>query len=195
MSGLVLSKILCVILLTCSPAYTQGNQLPTPETAPPHDYFTAHEVASTKGYLDNLTLNHTDKILGYIRENKMDAAILDVKYTLDRFANHPKGLQMAIIVSRLSKQTSLAVFYFERALKLYPQHAITYAQYGMFLLGSGQVDAAIARLKQAVEIDTKMVGAYALLAKAYSKHGDTELAVQAAEKARALGFKGEIPLQ
>ena len=195
MSGLVLSKILFVILLTCSLGYTQDNQQPTPETAPSHDYFTAHEVTSTKGYLDNLTLNHTDKILGYIRENKIDAATFDVKYTLDRFANHPKGLQMAIVVSRLTKQPSLAVVYFESALKLYPQYAITYAQYGTFLLGNGQVDVAIVRLKQAVGIDPTMAGAYVLLARAYTKKGNNELASEAAEKARTLGFNGEITLQ
>jgi Tfp pilus assembly protein PilF len=136
---------------------------------------------------------HTDKILEWIRKGDMTTAVYDVRYTLDRFANHTKGLQMAGIVATLTKKPSLAVYYFERALKLYPQYAITHAQYGAYLLNIGKIDVALARLKEAVDLDPKFAGAYALMAKAYTKNGNSELALQAAEKARELGYKGEVP--
>lgn len=194
MTRLVIVKTLWFILLCFSLAHAQENQAtPGAQSGPGYDYFIAHEVDSIRGYLNAVTMAHTDKILGFIREGKMDAAIFDVKYTLDRFANHPKGLQMAGIVAQLTKKPSLAIHYYERALKMYPQYAITYAQYGGYLVGNGQIDAGIERLKEAVEKDPKLAGAYALLAKAYAKNGKTELARDAADKARELGYKGETP--
>jgi Tfp pilus assembly protein PilF len=163
---------------------------------PGHDYFTTLQADDTsRGYLNIVTMAHTDKIVEWIRQGRLDNAVLDVRYTLDRFPNHPKGLQMAGIVAQLTKKPSLAVYYFERALKLYPQYAITHTQYGAYLVGIGETDAGIARLKEAVEIDPKLPAAYVLLAKAYNKNGNLELARQAAEKAKELGYKGEVPLQ
>jgi Tfp pilus assembly protein PilF len=102
---------------------------------------------------------------------------------------------MAGVVSQLIKKRSLAVYYFERALKLYPRYAITHAQYGAYLVGIGETEAGIGRLKEAIEIDPKLTAAYVVLAKAYNKVGNLDLAQQAAEKARDLGYKGEVPLR
>jgi predicted Zn-dependent protease len=163
--------------------------VPCAGVGPGLDYFTVSD--SNKNYLALVTSAHTDKILDFIREGKMQAAINDVVYTLDRFPNHPKGLQLASAVAKIANTPSLASCYFERAVKLYPQYAITHAQYGAYLIGSGQLDGGISRLKQAVEIDPKLAAAYALLAKAYNQTGKSDLAREAADKARELGYKGD----
>jgi tetratricopeptide (TPR) repeat protein len=95
-------------------------------------------------------------------------------------------------VAKLTKTPSLAIPYYERALQLYPQHAITYAQYGQYLVDIGFIEAGITRLKKAIELNPNLALAYAWLAQAYSKTGNLDLARQAAERARTLGFKGKM---
>jgi Tfp pilus assembly protein PilF len=158
---------------------------------PPYDYFTADQIGQ-QGYLDIVTSAHTDRIMEYISKDDIRGAVSDVKYTLDRFANHPKGLMMAGFVANITKQSSLAVSYFERALSLYPQYALTHAQYGMYLISAGHTDQGIAKLNRAIEMDPKLVAAYVPLAQAYYRSGKRELGRQAAEKARELGYKGKI---
>ena len=190
MTRLVVLNALYFMFLISSLTYAQEIQPAGTDSGPGYDYYTAED--SVKNYRDLVTSAHTDKILEWVRLGRMDTAVFDVRYTLDRFANHPKGLQLAGIVATLTKKPSLAVFYFERAVKLYPQYAITHAQYGAYLSGVGQTDAAIARLQEALRIDPKMVAAYALLAKAYIKAGKTDLARESADKAREFGYTGEL---
>jgi predicted Zn-dependent protease len=122
----------------------------------------------------------------------MDAAIRDVKYTLDRFPNHPKGLMLLGVVARLTNDPSFAVNYYKRALSLFPQYAITHVQYGEYLVSVGLTNEGIGQLKRAIEIDPKLAVAYAGLAKAYAKGGNSELSRQAAKQARELGYTGKI---
>jgi len=117
----------------------------------------------------------------------------NIKYSLDRFPNHPIALQQLSEVSQLMKNTSLGVKYFERAVTLFPQYALTRAQYGLFLVSINEVAGGIERLKQAIEIDPKHPAGYAGLAHAYAKKGDLEEARAAAKKARELGFNGKLP--
>jgi Tfp pilus assembly protein PilF len=181
-------KTLISVLLVASTGYAQTyNILPNPE-APGHDYFNPEEGSSSVTYRDLVTTAHTDKILGWVQRGRLQDAINDIVYTLDRFANHPKGLQMASMVSTLIKKPSLATYYFERAVKMYPQYAITHAQYGAYLLSTGNVDGAISRLRVAVESDSNSAAAYALLARAYVKKGDSQAARDAAAKAKELGY-------
>ena len=44
-----------------------------------------------------------------------------------------------------------------------------------------------------IEIDPKLVGSYVLLAHAYSKQGNSELASEAAARAKELGYTGSYP--
>jgi predicted Zn-dependent protease len=111
---------------------------------------------------------------------------------LDRFPNHPKALQYLSLVSKLTKNTDLAILYYQKALSQYPQYAMTHAQYGQYRLSIGDVNGAIESLKRAVEIEPKLVGGYVLLAQAYSKQGNSELAAEAAAQANELGYKGSL---
>ena len=136
---------------------------------------------------------HVRTIPDWIAKNRLDNAMGDIKYSLDRFPNHPVSLQQLSMVAQLTKNTVLAVNYFERAIALYPQYALTRAQYGLFLMSINKVDAGIEILKQSIEIEPKLAAGYAGLAHAYAKKGDLEPAREAARKARELGFAGKLP--
>jgi len=177
-------KILIVILLCLYPMYGHG-----------YDYFTADQDPSIMRQLRNVDNYHTDKVMPSVRDGRMNVAIAELRYTLDNFPNHPQALMLMDLVGRLTKEPSLALPYYEKALKLYPQYALTHAQYGTYLVNIGQIEAGIAKLKQAIEIDPKLAVAHAWLAIAYSKNGAPELARQAAERAKGLGYRGKIPVE
>jgi Tfp pilus assembly protein PilF len=59
-------------------------------------------------------------------------------------------------------------------------------------MSGNQPDAAIARVKEVVEIDPKMAGAYVLLAKAYNQSSNHDLGRQAADKASELGTQARF---
>lgn len=155
------------------------------------DYFTADQ--SPTSYLKILESAHVVVIPNWIKQGRMNNAISDIKYTLDRFPNHPVSLQQLSMVAQMTKNTTLAVSYFERAINLFPQYALTRAQYGLFLVSVNNLDAGIQHLKQSVEMEPKLPAGYAGLAHAYAKKGDSEQAREAAAKARELGFKGNLP--
>ena len=79
-----------------------------------------------------MTIAHTEKILGWIQKMMHDA-INDVIYTLDRFANHPKGLQLAVIVATLIKKPSLATIILKELLKYILSTLLLTLNTGLFL--------------------------------------------------------------
>ena len=155
------------------------------------DYFTADQGPAS--YLKILESAHVRTIPKWLNEGRMNNALGDIRYTLDRFPNHPVSLQQLSMVAQMTKNTALAVSYFERATTLFPQYALTQAQYGLFLVSVNNVDAGIEHLKKSVEMEPKLPAGYAGLAHAYAKKGDLEQAREAAKKARELGFAGKLP--
>jgi predicted Zn-dependent protease len=103
------------------------------------------------------------------------------------------SLQQLSMLAQMTKNISLGVSYFERAIALFPQYALTHAQYGLFLVSTNNVDAGIEHLKQSVAMEPKLAAGYAGLAHAYVKKGDMTKAREAADKARELGFTGQLP--
>lgn len=158
----------------------------------PRDYFTADK--SPGSYLSLVESAHVSVISNWIAKGRLDNAMGDIRYTLDRFPNHPVSLQQLSMVSHMAKKTAIAVTYFERAIALFPQYAITRAQYGLFLVSINDVDGGIENLKRSVEMDPKLAMGYVGLARAYEKKGDLEHAREAAKKARELGFEGKLPI-
>jgi tetratricopeptide (TPR) repeat protein len=160
------------------------------------DYFVADQFPGTKRLLalvERFHVNEPDcKLSTNIREGHYEYAWQDIDYTLEKFPNHPKALLLAGLTARLQKAPLMAIPYFEKALKLYPQHAMTHAQYGSYLVEIGRVNEGISRLKKATEMKPELAQAYAWLAKAYMKNGDVNLARQTAEQARKLGYKGVL---
>lgn len=152
------------------------------------DYFADLEPGK-RDYVRIVTYAHTDKIMGSIRKGRMDNALADCRYTLDRIPNHPKGLALVGMLARLTKNPSLAISYYRRALKLYPQYAITRAQYGGFLVDSGNAKAGIAELQKALEMDPTLTLGHKFLIQAYRKTGNPELARQAASRAKEVQLR------
>lgn len=157
-----------------------------------YDYFTVDQTGVAE-YLRILESAHMNqRVYSLVASGLYNYAIPDIKYTLDRFPNHPQGLQLMGTVARLTKNPSMAVLYFEKAVNLYPQYALTQAQYGFYLVDINHVDVGIDRLNRATKLDPKLSMAYAGLARAYAKKGDTDRAREAANRARELGYTGAL---
>lgn len=155
------------------------------------DYFTTKKCEQC--YLTIVEGAHVRSISRWLSQGRINDALADIRYTLDRFPNHPVSLQQLGMIAQMVKNNGLAVNYFERAVTLYPQYALTRAQYGLFLVSINDVDGGIAKFNQAIEIDPKLSVGYAGLAHGYAKKGDLEQARAAAQKARELGFNGKLP--
>jgi tetratricopeptide (TPR) repeat protein len=166
-------------------------QVPSSPQPNGQDYFTADKSGGS--YLSIVEKNHVRTIPDWIKMGRLNDAIGDIKYTLDRFPNHPVSLQQLSMVAQMTKNIALGASYFERAVALFPQYALTRAQYGLFLVSTNNIDAAIENLNQSIEMDPKLPAGYAGLAHAYAKKGNMEQARAAAQKARELGFKGKLP--
>ena len=80
-----------------------------------HDYFTADQDG-VGGYLRLVNAAHVNKIPGSIKQRLISDAVVDIKYSLDRFPNHPQALQLLPLVARLANNQTLALTYFEKAV-------------------------------------------------------------------------------
>ena len=165
-----------------------------PPTGPPpdRDFFTAHEDPDAYRDLGLNDLYHTNRVMQSIKNGRYDVAIEDLKFVLDKWPNHPRALLYLETVARVAQAPELPLPYYDKALRLYPQYAMTHAQYGKYLVEMGQWDKGVKSLKQAIEKDGKLVAAHVWLSEAYDKHGHKELARKEAEQARNLGFQGEF---
>lgn len=161
------------------------------EEPPQRDYFTADEDPVARQQLNINNQHHTDQVLYWLRQGRVDRAIEDAKFTLKYWPNHPRALFLMEFIARVARTPSLPIPYYEKAIYDYPQYALTHAQYGKYLLEIDRVDDSISHLKQAVELDPKLGAGHAWLGEAYLKSGRKELARKALEQARALGYKEE----
>jgi tetratricopeptide (TPR) repeat protein len=184
-----------VLFVFClMPAYAQETLRFRNEDGTPinQDYFT--HVRSPGGLLHLVEKFHfNERVFTMFRNGQYQYVVGDLNYTLEKFPNHPGALQLLGAVAILMKNPSLPISYYEKALSLYPQHALTHAQFGSYLVEMGAMDDGIARLKKATELDPKVIAAHVWLAKAYYQRGDKEAGNKAAEQARKLGHKGPIP--
>ncbi|MGE0823683.1 MAG: tetratricopeptide repeat protein [Candidatus Binatia bacterium] len=144
-----------------------------------HDYFAMQadtEDPHSRWLVNDIERNHLDKAILYTRQGRLKEAINDCVYLLQRLVNHPKGLAVFGMVAKLAKQPSLPLKFYENALRLYPEYAITHAQYGKYLAEIGNPKAGMQRLKRAIEIDPKLQVSYTWLAEIYMKNGQAALA-------------------
>jgi Tfp pilus assembly protein PilF len=156
-----------------------------------HDYFDPNP--DTQRLRKNVEFHHLGQPFWVrYRAGEYDKALAELDYTLVRFPNHPRALALLGSVARLMKRTALPLRYFERALSLYPQYAVTHAQYGMYLVEIGQVEPGVAHLNGALEREPDSALAHAGLAIAYQKSGNSVLAHEFLQKARKFGYTGKI---
>jgi predicted Zn-dependent protease len=164
-----------------------------------HNYFAAGQNKELKHLLHLVETYHLKPcphspggVYEDMAKGRYDYMKGDLTYILERFVNHPTALQLMTPVARATKQTGWPIERYEYALRLYPNYAITHAQYGAYLAEIGDVAAGIEKLETAVKMDPKLIAGYVWLSKAYSKQGNGESARQAADKARELGYKGQL---
>jgi Tfp pilus assembly protein PilF len=146
----------------------------------PNDYFKANTDRAVGNALRQVERYH------------LNEKQTDLDFILRYFPNHPKALLLIGAKARLQNDPVLAIRYFEKAVGLYPQHAITHAQYGEFLVSVNKIEAGIERLKRAISMDPTLAAAHAWLAEAYFKQGKRELGMDSYQKARELGYKGQV---
>jgi tetratricopeptide (TPR) repeat protein len=159
-----------------------------------HDYFAAIGSPDTHLYwlVGDAEHNHLKVALEDLRSGRYSKAVYDLDFLLQRFINHPEALHAMEAVAMLTRRPLAAAPYFEKAIAIYPQYALTHAQYGRYLSKLGRHDAAVASLKRAVELEPMLAAAHAWLAEAYTRMGETQLARETAERARELGYQGKI---
>jgi predicted Zn-dependent protease len=157
----------------------------------PQDYFSPRRDRMLLYNVERYHLTQ-DTFFGFYKDGKYNLAISELKFVLRYFPNHPRALTLMESIEKLSEAPLLAYPYYENAVKLFPQHALTRAQFGNYLKAIDQVDAGIVKLKEALEVEPQLALAHAWLSEAYAKKGDSRLAGQYAEQARRFGYVGDI---
>ena len=156
------------------------------------DYFNPTNDAHMKWLINDIETHHLKPAVASFAAGDLQKAKVDLDYLLARLVNHPQALAFAGLFAKATKNSLWGINNYERALRLYPQYALTHAQYGKYLSDIDRVGDGIERLKKALEMDPRLVAAQVWLAAAYLKSGNADLARQAAEQARSLGFKGDL---
>ncbi len=160
------------------------------------DYYTLDQHPETIALLRLVEYGHfSQPLFDAFRAGYYKSVVGDLKYVLERIANHPGALSMLSTVAIVTKINNLPIPFYEKALKLYPDYAFTHAQYGYYLIEIGAMDKAVEHLKAATKIDPQMPSGHAWLAEAYYKTGKLELAKQEEAEARKLGYTKPIPMK
>ena len=166
------------------------NQYGTPIN---QDYFAAAEFSGTRSIVHLVEIGHLNQdTIEQFQQGFYNGVMGDLTYILDHVINHPKALSLMGAVARLTDSPTMPIPYFQKALAMYPQHALTHAQYGTYLVSIDAVEEGLVALKKAVSIDPNLAIAQAWLAEAYYKSGDPVQGREAATRAMELGFTKTI---
>ncbi len=194
----VFSLVLVVSLVAWGSALVTAQELLRPErnasgTLVNQDYYTVDHHQETLDLLRLVETAHfSQQMFENFRTGQYRGVLGDLKYVLVRIANHPGALSMLGTTAILMKAPNIPIPFYEKALGLYPQYSTTHALYGNFLTQIEHADKGIAHLREAIRLDPGLPSAHAWLAEAYFKQRKPDLAHQEAEKARELGFPGDI---
>ena len=186
------AAIVCILVINAFLASAQVGDLDPQDPTPlvktmGHDYFTADQNPTEKAYLAMVQGRHASELTwSAYRAGSYNAAIADCKYTLARFPNHPGALFLMGEIAKATHDPAMAIPYFEDALKFYPQHAYTHAQYGHYLTEIDATAVGIAELQEALRIDPAQFQARAWLAEA-QKAGQGPAAPSDSAKADSTG--------
>lgn len=153
------------------------------ETNEPFNYY--HPAS---GFLEEIEKNHLQKGIDKVKKGQFEFAWNEFAFLLHYFPNHPHALQIISDLSLQMEDKARAIKYFDRATKLYPQEAPTYALYGIFLTKIGQPQKAITLYQKAIEIDGKPAEYYYHLGLAYLAMHDYKNANLSAQKAYRLDY-------
>jgi Tfp pilus assembly protein PilF len=156
------------------------------------DYFNGTNDSHIAWLVKDQDHYHTKPLIVAFGQGDLTRVKVELEWILVRFINHPQALAIAAAFSISTKNSTWAIPHFERALSIYPQYALTHAQYGKYLTDIGMADRGLEQLKRAAEMNPNLVAAHVWLAASYAKSGNADLARESAEKARSLGYKGDL---
>ena len=150
------------------------------------NYFLKDSDLKTWQMVRNVNKLHLKPALDHLTKGKPKNAIPELNFVLRYVPNHPKALQLMGVVTRLTGRPKVGEQYFAQAIRVYPDHALTHAQFGNFLIELGRIEEGIERLETARSIQPDMTMVYLWLAEAYHKHGDLEKEREAKGQAQEL---------
>jgi len=185
--------VYCIILISFEPALAVVEAIPNNRECREgcSDYFRKEVDPEVNHIVGSVEYWHFgNKFWQLYTSRRWDDAIGELKFILGRVPNHPKALMLLSSIAQIIQNPALALNHFTRALKFYPQHAVTHALFGNFLIDIGQIDIGISELKEAIRIDPKFKYAYVKLAEAYAKENKLELSREAMDQAKKLGYTG-----
>ncbi len=145
-------------------------------------------VAQTVYQVDR---NHLKPALRYYSEGRVKRTLPDLKFVLRYVPNHPKALQLMGVVAIEIGRPKLGSTFFRQAVHLFPAHALTFAQYGKYLIDIGDLEEAVKMLDIAIKKEPRFALAYAWLELAYTKKGDVKKSKEIARKAKGLNNKND----
>ena len=155
------------------------------------DYFQRNVDLKTRQQVNNVNRLHLQPALKWVSRGKPNRAIPELKFVLRYVPNHPKALQLMEVSAKLTDRLPMAEGYYKQAIFVFPDYALTHAQYGKFLVESGRVEEGIQELEKAKSIPPDLRMVHVWLAEAYEKQQDHAKAQIEREKAKALE-KAEI---
>lgn len=152
------------------------------------DYYFSRSDASLLQVLGNVEAAHMEGCGEGIRTTRYAAALADCEFILRYFPNHPRVL---LTVSELclawKSPRCNPDSYFEQAIAINPDVAVTYTTKGIYLLRANRVKDAVAALERAATMDPNSVNAQYNLGLAYVEAKDYERANRHAQRAYQLG--------
>jgi predicted Zn-dependent protease len=152
-----------------TPSIAWGQNAPIIEERETHyDYYSTETNPDAKRYLGLAEQYHLTNTTFWeqYRLKSWERARAELIFILRIIPNHPKVLYLLEAVATEMEDVSYPIAYYEYALRLYPQHAITRGRYGRYLARIGKREAGIAQLEQALAADSTLVAARGWLADA-----------------------------
>ena len=142
-----------------APAHAQKPEGPIIEERETHyDYYSTDTDPDARRYLGLAEQYHLTNTTFWERYRVKDwvRARGELVFILRIVPNHPKVLYLLEAVASEMEDVTYPIAYYEHALQLYPQHAITRARYGRYLVRIGQREAGVAQLEQALAADPSL---------------------------------------
>ena len=153
------------------------------------NYFLKESNSATAQSVRTVNHHHLKPAIKYLSSRKPTRALGELKFVLRYVPNHPQALHLMGVVGRLTNRPKIAEQYFEQAVQLFPQYALTHAQYGKFLVDIGRFEDGIGELEKAQSIQPDLKTVFVWLSEAYQKNGNVEKAKKAEEKVKELDNK------
>ena len=169
--GASLTASLALVVLGPRAAWAQEPQGEQGDAWINRNYFTRGTDGFTQELLANAERNHLaqENFWKNYKAGELHYALEDLKYVLLVFPNHPRALHLMTLVCKTMKDSTTPIVYFEKAVRMFPNEPYTFAQYGAYLVSTGDVEQGIARLKDALRINPNLTYALGLLAEAQKK--------------------------